>query len=395
MPTRNDPAPEAFSYLAGRPPGRRRRARLRAGPPGRPAAAGRAPTAPAGAAWPRRDRQHRRRRWRSTHDDHSRQRLPEDLGQAPALEDELRHPAGGHGRPQHHSLSTPSSSTSRAAPPSISETRDARAGSAPSRRRGLPRPGPPGGGAHWWPGRPPSPETTSRPWSMIVTDSQRSSTRSSWWLEKSTQHPARACSTSTSPMASMPVGSRPASGSSRTSSSGSCTRAAASCTRCWLPCDRLSTLSRHGRRPEAIEPLHRRSGGGGGRHPVEPAEVLELLGDQHARVEPAFLGHVAEATALGGRPGAVPPHRAGVEIGQPEDGPHRGRLAGAVRAEEADDLAGGNREGQIVERGERAEVAGQAVELEQSRDRVRLRDAAHRNASPSSVASTTTVSPSW
>jgi len=41
---------------------------------------------------------------------------------------------------------------------------------------------------------------------MIVTASQRSSTWSSWWLENRTQHPARACSTSTSPMASIPAG---------------------------------------------------------------------------------------------------------------------------------------------------------------------------------------------
>ena len=33
------------------------------------------------------------------------------------------------------------------------------------------------------------PLATSRPWSMMATDSHRSSTWSSWWLENSTQRP--------------------------------------------------------------------------------------------------------------------------------------------------------------------------------------------------------------
>ena len=100
---------------------------------------------------------------------------------------------------------------------------------------------------------------------MMATDSQRSSTWSSWWLEKRTQHPDRACSTSTRPMASIPLGSRPASGSSRTSRSGPCRRAAASCTRCWLPWESSSTLAARGRRCRGARAIPRRRGG---RRPV-------------------------------------------------------------------------------------------------------------------------------
>ncbi len=56
----------------------------------------------------------------------------------------------------------------------------------------------------------------------------------------------------------------------------------------------------------------------------------------------------------------------GVQVGEAEDGPHGGRLARPVGAEEADDLAGGNGEREVVEGGERAEAAGQPFELEQA-----------------------------
>ena len=34
-----------------------------------------------------------------------------------------------------------------------------------------------------------------------------------------------------------------------------------------------------------------------GAQPVQPAQVLDLLADEHARVQAALLGHVAEAAA--------------------------------------------------------------------------------------------------
>src|SRR5205085_3179410 len=44
---------------------------------------------------------------------------------------------------------------------------------------------------------------------------------------------------------------------------------------------------------------------------------------------------------------------------------HRGRLAGAVRAEKADDLAATNLEGDVVERAERPISLGEAVSVDQ------------------------------
>jgi hypothetical protein len=78
----------------------------------------------------------------------------------------------------------------------------------------------------------------------------------------------------------------------------------------------------------------------GRRHPVQPAEVLDLLADQHARVQAPFLGHVAELAAFGlPHHGAVPTDGSGVERGEPEHRSHGGRLARAVRTEEAGHLA--------------------------------------------------------
>ena len=101
-------------------------------------------------------------------------------------------------------------------------------------------------------------------------------------------------------MASIPVGSSPESGSSSTSSSGSCTRAAASCTRCWLPWDSVSTFeSRRSAISRRSSQLSVAAAPRGRAQPVQPAQVLDLLADEHARVQPALLGHVAEAAAFG------------------------------------------------------------------------------------------------
>jgi hypothetical protein len=107
---------------------------------------------------------------------------------------------------------------------------------------------------------------------------------------------------------------------------------------------------------QALQPL---LGGGGGAarvHSVQPAKVLELFRYEHVWVQAALLWHVAEAAALGDSDRhAVPPHRSGVEVGEAEDCPHRGGLAGAVRTEEPYDLARGDREAQVVESGHCAE----------------------------------------
>ena len=94
-------------------------------------------------------------------------------------------------------------------------------------------------------------------------------------------------------------------------------------------------------------------------------EVAELLGDLHPRVEPALLGHVPEAqprVAIDDR--ALPAHLAAVGPGQPEDAAHGGRLARAVRAEEADDPARVGAERGAVERDHRPVAFGEIDDLE-------------------------------
>ncbi len=120
-------------------------------------------------------------------------------------------------------------------------------------------------------------------------------------------------------------------------------------------------------------------------HPLEPVvrggirglaaqavllgEVAELLGDPHARVQAALLGHVPEAqprVAVDRRTG--PADLAAVRAGQAEDDAHRGGLAGAVGAEEPDDAARAGREAGPVERGDAPIAFGQVVDLKHAGD---------------------------
>ena len=93
-------------------------------------------------------------------------------------------------------------------------------------------------------------------------------------------------------------------------------------------------------------------------HAVQAAEVLQLLEHLHARVEAAFLRHVAEALAhrrINLAP--VETDLAGVQAGDAEHGAHRRRLARAVGPEEADDLLRGHGEAHPVEGDDRSEPA--------------------------------------
>jgi hypothetical protein len=115
---------------------------------------------------------------------------------------------------------------------------------------------------------------------------------------------------------------------------------------------------------KASEPPGSGGGGRGRVHPVQPADVLDLLGREHVRIQDPFLRHVAEAAPFGGPDrGTVPPHRAAVKIGQAEDGPHGGGLAGAIRAEEPHHLPRRDAEAQVVESRHVAEPTAQVVEL--------------------------------
>ena len=109
--------------------------------------------------------------------------------------------------------------------------------------------------------------------------------------------------------------------------------------------------------------------------PVQPAQILDLLAYEHARVQPTLLGHVTETAALSSADRrAVPPDRPGIEIGETEDGPHGRRLAGTVGPEEADDLPGGDLEGEVVESGQLAVGPAQSLQLQRSAHYRRLLD---------------------
>ena len=125
-----------------------------------------------------------------------------------------------------------------------------------------------------------------------------------------------------------------------------------------------------------VEPFEPAVGGCGSvccAEPVQPAQVLDLLTDEHARVQPALFGHVTEAAALGLADGrAVPSDGPGIEVGQTEDGPHRRRLARAVGSEKADDLSGRHFEGEVVESGQGPVGPAQSLQLQQSAHQARL-----------------------
>ncbi len=97
---------------------------------------------------------------------------------------------------------------------------------------------------------------------------------------------------------------------------------------------------------------------------VERGAEAEVLAAGQLEVEARLLEHHAESRAVAGVAAvgrlAVERQRPGVrrdEAGQQAKG---GRLAGAVRAEQAEDLAGRDVEAEAVERGALLESAGEA-----------------------------------
>ncbi len=130
---------------------------------------------------------------------------------------------------------------------------------------------------------------------------------------------------------------------------------------------RLDLAARTVRHLQALQPRPCGGRGVSGTHPVEPAQVLDLLGDEHARVEAPLLGHVAETASFGPpdrRP--VPPNRAGVQVGQAEDGPHGGGLPSPVGPEKTHHLARRDTEAQPVECRHGTESTGQTVKFEET-----------------------------
>jgi len=77
-----------------------------------------------------------------------------------------------------------------------------------------------------------------------------------------------------------------------------------------------------------------------GGHTAKLTEISDLVDYAHLRVEAARLGHIAHSQAGRKAQRLLPkPDPAGVSSQQPHGDPHCRGLAGAVRADEADDLA--------------------------------------------------------
>jgi hypothetical protein len=101
-------------------------------------------------------------------------------------------------------------------------------------------------------------------------------------------------------------------------------------------------LHRPLRLPGEAEPFDPAPGGPlrlGPRAAVQRRQIAELAVRAHLRVEAALLGHVAEAALdLAFGAGAAPEHLARILLEHPECDAHGRGLAGAVGADEADNL---------------------------------------------------------
>ena len=201
---------------------------------------------------------------------------------------------------------------------------------------------------------------------MIATASHSSSTVSIWWVEKIRVLPRSRISRNAALRSATLTGSRPLNGSSMIRTSGSWRTAAMNWIFCWLPFESSSARrsAYSGTRKRVSQP--RTSACGRlSRDAVQAGEEDELLEDLHPRVETALLGQVAERPPRQiGRRLAVPGDGARVRPQDVEHDPHRGRLAGAVRAEEAEDLARLDGEADPVEGLGLAEVLPEVGDLE-------------------------------
>ena len=162
----------------------------------------------------------------------------------------------------------------------------------------------------------------------------------------------------------MPSGSRPLTGSSNISTGGSPSSAAAMPSRCFMPSEKPPTR----RRATASSPVSPSTS-------VTRCWPIPLAWRHRPQVRPAGParvqgGRVEQRADLAQRPdqpvvaAAADQGPAGGRRVQAEDHPHRGGLARAVRAEEAGDPPGTDREAQVVDRGDRAEALAEPLHLD-------------------------------
>ena len=145
-------------------------------------------------------------------------------------------------------------------------------------------------------------------------------------------------------------------GSSRNSRSGLCSTVPASARRCFWPPDSVpASCLRCWPKPEALDELVDARPRLRARHVVHGGEEREVLVDREVFVQRELLRHVADAALqrLGVARDLVAEHvdLAGGRVQQAAEHADRRRLAGAVRPEEAVDLAPAHREIEAVDGG--------------------------------------------
>ena len=184
---------------------------------------------------------------------------------------------------------------------------------------------------------PVSPSATSRPLTRTTTRGAMRSTSCSTCEETSTVRPSAPSRRMSSTTWRRWTGSRPFSGSSSSSSSGECTSAWASLTRCRMPFEKPPTRrSAASSRPTLGERLGGRGRGIG--HAAQAGHQLDQLARGQERPEAVAVVDDADAPVDVGLAPRVEPehaHRAGARIGEAGAQRKRGRLAGAVVAEQA------------------------------------------------------------
>ena len=98
---------------------------------------------------------------------------------------------------------------------------------------------------------------------------------------------------------------------------------------------------------------------------VQLGHVDQLIAHPHLRVQPPLLRHVADPPPLLRRDRtAAPENLTGIGGEDAEDDPHRRRLAGPVGTDEAEHLAGPDREGDVLQRGLLAIALAQPEQLQ-------------------------------
>ena len=105
---------------------------------------------------------------------------------------------------------------------------------------------------------------------------------------------------------------------------------------------------------------------------AQACQVHQLLAHAHLRIEPAFLGHVAEAPSGDGVDGPSSPFDlAGVGVEHPERDAHRRRLARPVAPDEPHDPSLGDLERHAIERDDVVEPTAKIDQLEHGRSQDR------------------------